>query len=126
MQELDIGELSTVVGLSASAIRFYESKGLIQSIGRHGLRRQYHSSVVQTLSLIKILKQGGLSLKEISAGFVNHGKIKIERQFIASEKQHIKEKIQNLNQLLIVLNHLEHCPYTDHLECPDFKKMLMD
>ncbi|MGB3146448.1 MAG: MerR family DNA-binding transcriptional regulator, partial [Paracoccaceae bacterium] len=41
MKILDIGELSEAARLPASALRYYEELGLIQSIGRHGLRRQF-------------------------------------------------------------------------------------
>lgn len=38
---MDIAEVSRRSGLPASALRFYEDKGLIRSIGRRGLRRLF-------------------------------------------------------------------------------------
>jgi DNA-binding transcriptional MerR regulator len=36
---LDIGEVARRSGLPVSTLRFYEEKGLIESIGPNGLRR---------------------------------------------------------------------------------------
>ena len=41
MRNLDIAEVAEQSGLPASALRFYEEKGLIKSIGRRGLRRVF-------------------------------------------------------------------------------------
>jgi len=38
---LDIGEVARRSGLAASALRFYERKGLIAAAARNGLRRAY-------------------------------------------------------------------------------------
>lgn len=124
MQEIDIGELSSEVGISTAAIRFYESKGLIKSIGRKGLRRQYSRHVIQTILLIKILKNGGLSLREIEEIFLDNNKININRGLIDSKVIEIEEKVRNLKNLLQILQHVKSCPYKEHLLCPDFIKMI--
>ncbi len=49
---LDIGVLSKESGIPASTLRYYEEIGLIQSVGRHGLRRQFDQPVVTKLALI--------------------------------------------------------------------------
>jgi hypothetical protein len=41
MKPLDIGVLSKRSGVPPSTLRYYEEIGLIQSAGRHGLRRQF-------------------------------------------------------------------------------------
>ena len=51
---LDIGEVVKLSGLPASTLRFYEEKGLIKSIGRHGLRRIFGVGVLDLLSLISL------------------------------------------------------------------------
>lgn len=124
MLEIDIGVLSKQTGLSTAAIRFYESKGLIKSIGRKGLRRQYSKQVIQTISLVKILRNGGLSLSEIEKIFLQESKIKVSRELIDNKYNEIEEKIINLKNLLVILQHVKSCPYQDHLSCPDFLEML--
>nr|WP_286079661.1 MerR family DNA-binding transcriptional regulator [Enterobacter ludwigii] len=39
MKELDIREVANLTGVTPSALRYYEKKGLIKPIGRNGLRR---------------------------------------------------------------------------------------
>ena len=41
MGDLDIAEVARLSGVPASALRFYEEKGLIASIGRRGLKRLF-------------------------------------------------------------------------------------
>ena len=62
---IDIGEVVGRSGLAASTLRYYESLGLIRSAGRHGLRRQYQSDVLQQLALITLGRTAGFSLAEI-------------------------------------------------------------
>lgn len=49
MKALDIREIADLSGINPSALRYYEKKGLIQPVGRNGLRRQYHKNVLNKL-----------------------------------------------------------------------------
>ncbi|SEL22536.1 MerR family transcriptional regulator [Acinetobacter sp. DSM 11652] len=122
--EIDIGDLADRTNTSTATIRFYESKGLIRSIGRKGLRRQYSSRAIQNISLIKIFQNGGMTLSQIKNMAIDHEKIKIKRDQVREAKNEIKDKIETLNNLLLILTHVEKCPYDDHLQCPDFLKLL--
>lgn len=51
---MDISEVAKRSGVPASTLRFYEEKGLIVSVGRHGLRRQYNANVLEQLALIAL------------------------------------------------------------------------
>lgn len=64
---LSIGEIANRVGLSVSAIRFYEARGLIIAHRSSGQQRRYHRADIRRLSFIKIAQQLGLSLDEIKA-----------------------------------------------------------
>lgn len=54
MGMMDIRELAEPSGVPPSALRYYEELGLIRSISRHGLRRQFDADVLLTLSLIEL------------------------------------------------------------------------
>ncbi|WP_444822943.1 MerR family DNA-binding transcriptional regulator, partial [Vibrio parahaemolyticus] len=43
---MDIAEVVKKSGLPTSTLRYYEQLGLIRSIGRNGLRRQYSPEVL--------------------------------------------------------------------------------
>jgi MerR family redox-sensitive transcriptional activator SoxR len=62
---LSIGELAQRTGLSVSAIRFYEDKGLIEPWRTGGNQRRYPRSDIRRLSFILIAQRLGLSLTEI-------------------------------------------------------------
>lgn len=63
--QLSIGDLARRTGLSASAIRFYEDKGLIESFRTAGNQRRFLRSDIRRLSFILIVQKLGLSLDEI-------------------------------------------------------------
>lgn len=54
-------------GVSVSAIRFYERRGLLAAPERVGGRRRYDEAVLQRLAIIATGKRAGLSLAEIGA-----------------------------------------------------------
>ncbi|MEO0607593.1 MAG: redox-sensitive transcriptional activator SoxR [Pseudomonadota bacterium] len=62
---LSIGDLAVRTGLSVSAIRFYERKGLISPDRNQGNQRRYEGSDIRRLSFILIAQQIGLSMDQI-------------------------------------------------------------
>lgn len=64
---MSIGQLADRTGLSVSAIRFYETKGLVTPMRNTGGQRQFHRSDIRRLSFVLIAQQLGLPLREIVA-----------------------------------------------------------
>jgi MerR family redox-sensitive transcriptional activator SoxR len=64
---LSIGELSRRTGLSVSAIRYYEARGLLTAIRTGGNQRRFMRSDIRRLSFALIAQRLGLSLSEIEA-----------------------------------------------------------
>ncbi len=62
---IPIGEMARRTGLSVSAIRFYEDKGLIEPVRTSGNQRRFLRSDIRRVSFILIAQQLGLSLGEI-------------------------------------------------------------
>jgi len=62
---LTIGEVSKRSGVAASALRFYEDKGLIVPERRDSGHRRYHRSVLRRIAFIVFAQRIGLSLDEI-------------------------------------------------------------
>ena len=65
--ELTIGELSTRSGVSASALRFYERHGLIESWRTDGNQRRYEPVTLRRVALIQAGKAAGIPLERIRA-----------------------------------------------------------
>ncbi|MEP3224570.1 MAG: redox-sensitive transcriptional activator SoxR [Parasphingorhabdus sp.] len=62
---LTIGALAARTGLSVSAIRFYEEKGLVEPFRSGGGQRRFLRSDIRRLSFVLIAQQLGLSIGEI-------------------------------------------------------------
>lgn len=63
---LSIGELSRRTGMSVSAIRFYEARGLVTAIRTGGNQRRFARADMRRLSFALIAQRLGLTLTEIS------------------------------------------------------------
>ena len=64
---LSIGELARRTGLSVSAIRFYEERGLVAAVRTGGNQRRFLRADIRRLSFALIAQRLGLSLAEIEA-----------------------------------------------------------
>ena len=64
-RELTIGELATRSGVSQSALRFYERKGLISAERSHGNQRRYPRVTLRRVALIQAGKAAGIPLERI-------------------------------------------------------------
>ena len=64
-QELFIGEVACRAGIRPSAIRYYESIGLLPEPERISGRRRYPAEIVRTLSIISAAQRAGLSLDDV-------------------------------------------------------------
>lgn len=64
---LTIGQVAKRTGLSVSAIRFYETQGLVTPLRNAGGQRRFLPSDIRRLSFVLIAQQLGFPLEEISA-----------------------------------------------------------
>ncbi|TYC87504.1 redox-sensitive transcriptional activator SoxR [Novosphingobium sp. BW1] len=62
---ITIGELARRTGVTTSAIRFYEEKGLLQALRTSGNQRRFLRSDIRRVSFILIAQKLGLPLAEI-------------------------------------------------------------
>jgi MerR family redox-sensitive transcriptional activator SoxR len=62
---LTIGELARRTGLTVSAIRYYEARGLVTPIRTGGNQRRFPRSDIRRLSFVLIAQNLGLSLGQI-------------------------------------------------------------
>ena len=65
--ELSIGQIAARTGLSVSAIRFYETKGLIDPPRTDGGQRRYPRRDIRRMSFILIAPKLGFALADIRA-----------------------------------------------------------
>jgi MerR family redox-sensitive transcriptional activator SoxR len=63
---LTIGQLSERSGVATSAIRFYESRGLLESDRTTGNQRRYAQATLRRVAFIRAAQRVGLTLDEIA------------------------------------------------------------
>jgi MerR family redox-sensitive transcriptional activator SoxR len=66
-RELTIGQLSARSGVSQSALRFYERKGLIAADRSSGNQRRYPAVTLRRVALVQAGKAAGIPLERIRA-----------------------------------------------------------
>ncbi|MBM0104375.1 helix-turn-helix domain-containing protein [Steroidobacter sp. S1-65] len=121
---MDIAEVARKSGVAASTLRYYEEKGLIASIGRHGLRRLFADSVLERLAFISLGQSAGLSLDEIARMFAPDGNLRIDRKLLALKADELDATIRKLSAMRDGLRHAAACPAPTHMECPTFRRLL--
>lgn len=65
--QLTVGEVAERSGFAPSAVRFYESRGLIESTRTSGGQRRFRRSVLRRLAFIRAASNVGLSIEEVRA-----------------------------------------------------------
>ena len=65
MEELAIGEVARRAGIRPSALRYYESIGLMPAPRRVSGRRRYDESTVRMLKVVQLAQHAGFTVAEI-------------------------------------------------------------
>jgi len=80
--------------------------------------------VLQHLSLIALAGAGGFSLDDIAAMFAPDGRPKIDRKQMLKKADQLDTAIRRLKAMQNGLRHVAACLAPDHLDCPQFRRML--
>lgn len=116
---ITITELSERTGLASSALRFYERKGLLRSVGRKGGKRIFDESAVEQIAAIDLLKLAGFTLAEAASIADAEGQIAADWRERARRKHDELQALRNeLKLAQASLQHYIDCP-ADRLDaCP--------
>ena len=98
-KSLTIGAIATRAGIRVSAIRYYETRGLIPTARRAGGRRIYDESVFESIALVQLAQDAGFTLAEtraLVAGFAPGTPASARWQAMARRK--LSEIIQRIAQ----------------------------
>ncbi len=124
MKLLDIGEVAQKSGLPASTLRYYEETGLISSVARHGLRRQFKPGVLLRLKLIAMGRTAGFALGDIRGMFGSDGRPELPRAELHERADALDRRIRELTALRDTIRHVADCPAPSHMECPTFRRLV--
>jgi len=116
---LSIGEVARQAGLRTSAIRYYESVGLLPEAPRASGRRQYAPDVFSRLALIDLAQRAGFTVAEIRTllhGFARRTPPGVRWRKLAGRKLlEVEARIEEAETMRRVLRTLLDC------ECPTFE-----
>ncbi len=116
MTDLRIGEVAERSGIAASAIRYYESEGLLRPPARRHGWRVYDESVLDRLRLIDLAKRAGFRVAEIKtllAGFARRTPPSERwRKLTQAKRAELDARIAEAQRMKRVLDRVRRC------ECP--------
>ena len=101
---ITIGELAKRAGVAASALRFYEDEGLLDSSRTAGQQRQFKRDALRRVAFIRVAQSVGLSLQDIRESLatlpLNRTPTKADwARLSRGWKPLLDERIQTLTQL---------------------------
>lgn len=109
-----IGEISEMLNISISTLRYYDKEGLLPLVNRTtGNIRVFNDADIECLKMIECLKSIGLQLKDIKTFFswCEEGDSTIDKRYDFFLKQKEKTK-QQISLLQKSLNHINYkCEY---------------
>ena len=121
---MDISEVARLSGLQASALRYYESKGLIHTLARDGGRRRFAPEVLDQLALIALGQAAGFSLDDIRTMFTPDGQPSIDRALLSAKADELDRMVKRLKAMSEGLRHAAVRPAPSHAACPSFQRLL--
>jgi MerR family transcriptional regulator, redox-sensitive transcriptional activator SoxR len=89
METITIGEVAQRAGIRTSAIRYYESVGVLPAAQRINGIRRYDTSVFERLTIIQMAQQAGFSVSEMWTlfnGFATETPVSDRWQQLARQK----------------------------------------
>jgi MerR family transcriptional regulator, copper efflux regulator len=121
-----IEEVARRFGLAASALRYYERRGLLKPVSRHAGRRWYGRAELRRLAIIAFWQQSALmSLDQITGlldGRLGAGQWK---QVVSQRRQALDEQIEHMTVARDYLQHMLTCPREDPSDdCPYFEQAI--
>ena len=105
MEELAIGEVARQAGIRPSALRYYESIGLLPQPKRVSGRRRYDERTIQMLKVIQLAQQAGFTVAEIQT--LLHG-FAPDTPPAARWKPLARQKLRELDAMIERAQHMKH------------------
>lgn len=122
MEELTIGEVARRAGIRTSALRYYESVGLLPEPRRvYGGHRRYDASVFELLAILRMAQQADFTIAEMHllvAGFSPETPASERWRSLAQKKlQEVEATIAHAQQTKRLLEGLSQCGCLHLEEC---------
>jgi MerR family transcriptional regulator, copper efflux regulator len=111
-----IDEVARRLGLRASAIRYYEERGLLEPVSRHSGRRWYGAAEIRRLAIILFWQESALmSLDEIGEILAGSASTRDWTQIVEDRIEALRVQIERMETARDFLEHI----VTKHDSAPD-------
>lgn len=117
-----IGELARRTGLASSALRYYESIGLLSPTARAGGRRYYSLSSAERVASVQLCQDAGFALREIRSLLAAPSERPSDR--LATKLRELDERITQAQRARTLVQHALACQHRSLFECPRFQAKL--
>lgn len=118
---LTIGQVASLGGLSASALRYYESVGLLPKTNRSGGQRRYSPDILKRIRVIKMAQNAGFQVQEIHMlleGFdANVPPSERWKKLAEQKRNELNEKSRQIERMKQVLDNGLNCSRLSWEEC---------
>lgn len=110
-RSLSIGDIAKRSGVAVSALRFYETRGLIQSTRNPGNQRRYRPHVLRRVAIIKTAQNLGIPLSEIAEAMASlpPDRTPTEEDWLRLSEHWRSQLTQRIDTLLTLRDHLQGC-----------------
>ena len=110
-KEYTISEAAGIIGVSASALRYYDREGLLPNVRKVSGKRVFSEADIASLRVLECLKATGMSIRDIREYFdlARQGDATLEERYaiILRQKEIVNRQIAFLNDNLRELNRKE-------------------
>jgi MerR family redox-sensitive transcriptional activator SoxR len=110
---LTIGDVARRAGLRTSALRYYETAGLLQPVPRANGRRVYDATVFESLALIRLAQEAGFTVSEVRrllSGFDRATPASARWRSLAQRKlEEVNARIERAERMRQLLERLLRC-----------------
>jgi len=121
-----IEQVARQLGLRASAIRYYEQRGLVEPVSRHSGRRWYGSTEIRRLAIIQYWQESALmSLDEIGEILAGAGANREWHQIIDGRIVALNTQIEQMTAAKEFLEHVRSHHDDSPDGCPHYEGLVM-
>jgi DNA-binding transcriptional MerR regulator len=121
-EQLTIGELAARTGVATSALRYWEQLGLLTAPKRVSGQRRYPPSTVERVGEILLLREVGLTLREIETLVTSRSRDTDEwRELLRRKLAELDRRLASLQTARTAVAHGLACPHDDLHDCPTYR-----
>lgn len=118
---LSSGQLEEATGTPASALRFYERKGLLPLPPRASGQRRYPPEAVDRVRMIRMWQNAGFGLREIVALLDNSRQRDAWKQLVRNKLEELAIRQVEVERARQQLEHALLCRADDWTTCPTMR-----